>query len=146
MVRVNLINPKFLTDQHLVAEYAEILILAEYIRNYPDLEGIPKRYCLGEGHQRFFKDKVGYLRKRHEKLKQEMMERGFKPKRTLSLKGFSRKNLGSWRPAARDYLIIRKRLIEKVKKKPGFYRYYREPRSQTFLLALIRDGTGNLVL
>ena len=80
MVRVNLISPKKLTDQHLIAEYAEILILADYIKKYPKLENIPKNFCLGEGHQRFFKNKIKYLKKRHEELKKEMRNRNFKPR------------------------------------------------------------------
>ena len=78
MVRVNLISPKLLSDQHLIAEYNEILMLLGYVRKYPKLVGIPKDYCLGKGHILFFKDKLGYLKERHELLKKEMRIRGFK--------------------------------------------------------------------
>lgn len=50
MVRVNLIDPKFLSDQHIIAEYDEILMLISYIRRSKIRDDIPKRYCLGKGH------------------------------------------------------------------------------------------------
>ena len=72
MVRVNLIPPRKLADQHLIAEYNEILMLLGYVRKYPMTEEIPKNYCLGKGHIKFFKNKLLYLKKRHENLKNEM--------------------------------------------------------------------------
>ena len=72
MVRVNLIHPKSLADQHLIAEYDEILMLLGYVRRYPKKENIPEKYTLGKGHIKFFKDKLLYLKKRHELIKEEM--------------------------------------------------------------------------
>ena len=140
MVRVNLIKPEFLADQHLVAEYAEVLMLVEYVKRYPALEGIPGKYCLGEGHQKFFKNKLKYLERRHVQLKKEMRRRGFNARKTLSLKGFRKENLGDWEPGEEDYGVIGKRLIWKIKEKPGFYRYYGERKGQKFLVGLIRKG------
>jgi len=142
MVRVNLIRPEFLADQHLVAEYAEILMLVEYVRRYPALEGIPKEYCLGEGHQKFFKNKLKYLERRHLEIKNEMRKRGFKARKKLSLKGFQKENLGDWKPKKRDYGVIVQRLVWKIRKKPGFYRYYGEKKGQKFLIGLVGKGTA----
>jgi deoxyribonuclease (pyrimidine dimer) len=74
MVRINIINPQNLADQHLIAEYDEMLMLLGYIKRYPEVkEGeIPKEYCLGTGHMRFFKDKLLYIKNRHELIKKEM--------------------------------------------------------------------------
>ena len=66
IVRINLLNPHYLTDQHLVAEYLEIIMLVDYIKRNPELSNIPKKYCLGKGHMKFFKAKLVYLKKRHE--------------------------------------------------------------------------------
>jgi len=140
MVRVNLIDPKYLSDQHLVAEYAEILILAAYARAYPDLVGIPANYCLGTGHQKFFKNKLKYLKTRHEKLKKEMRMRGFRPRKTLSLRGFGRRHLNNWKVQKKDFLVIEKRLIERIRLKPEFYRYYGEYRGEKFLVKLVKKG------
>ncbi len=75
MVRINLLNPKNLSDQHLIAEYLEIMMLAGYARKHPSLDGIPERYCLGKGHIKFFKNKLKYLEKRHGLIKKEMLRR-----------------------------------------------------------------------
>jgi hypothetical protein len=53
MVRVNLVQPEMLADQHLIAEYNEILMLTAYIRTHPETADLPKHYCLGKGHMRF---------------------------------------------------------------------------------------------
>jgi deoxyribonuclease (pyrimidine dimer) len=142
MVRVNLVNPKCLTDQHLVAEYLEILMLLAYIYKYQrhdvnNLGTIPERFCLGKGHMSFFKNKVLYLKKRHELLKKEMRRRGFVARKTLSLQGIGKKLKNDWSPNPQDLQIIRKRLKQKISLKPEWYRYYRKKRSKKFLLKLI---------
>ncbi|MBN1157597.1 endonuclease, partial [Candidatus Woesearchaeota archaeon] len=83
MVRINLVEPKKLTDQHLVAEYNEILMLIGHVRKHPEIKAMPKEYILGKGHILFFKNKLVYLKKRHELIKNEMLRRGFKPKKTI---------------------------------------------------------------
>lgn len=140
MVRVNLIKPLYLTDQHLVAEYNEILMLVAYIKSYPSLDDIPNEYCLGKGHMKFFKDKVKYLKLRHEALKVEMKHRGFVARKRILLKDFNHKNVKDWKSKKKDFRIIKKRLIEKIKLKPGYYRYYGKVRSQKFLLDLVKEA------
>lgn len=140
MVRVNLLNPKNLTDQHLMAEYYEILMLATYIKKHPSLEKLPEHYVLGKGHMRFFKDKVGYLKKRHERIVKEMKKRGFNPKQRFTLKGFNKKALNDWKPSKEDKKIIKKRLIQRIKLKPKFYKYYRKPRSEKFMVSLVKNS------
>ncbi len=63
MVRVNIINPKNLSDQHLIAEYLEIIMLINYIKKHPKQSKIPKNYLLGKGPMKFFKNKLKYLKK-----------------------------------------------------------------------------------
>lgn len=137
MVRVNLVNPECLTDQHLVAEYDEMLMLVAYVREHQDLEGIPDDYCLGKGHIKFFKNKIGYLKKRHELLKKEMRRRGFVARKTLDARGIDKGMLKDWKPNPQDLRIIKKRLKQKVLLKPEWYRYYRKNRTKQFLLKLI---------
>ena len=134
MVRVNLVRPSSLSDQHLIAEYDEILMLLAYARKYPSPEAIPKSYCLGKGHIKFFKNKLLYLKKRHEGLKKEMRKRGFKASKTISLKGFPKEMLNDWKPSAKDKEIIKKRIEWKLRKKPKFYRYYGEHKGLKFFL------------
>ena len=138
MVRVNLIPPKKLADQHLIAEYAEMLMLVVYIKKHPELKNIPKRYCLGTGHQKFFKNKLRYLKKRHEQLIKEMKKRGFKPTKKLNLSKMPRSLIKDWKPSQKDEEIIKKRLRQKINLKPEFYTYYGKKKTKTFLMSLLK--------
>ena len=134
MVRINLIEPSKLADQHLVAEYNEILMLLGHVRKYPELKHQPGEYTLGKGHILFFKDKLVYLKKRHELLKEEMRRRGFNADKTIQLSEFPEELQKDWTPREQDFPIIIKRLTEKLKQKPDFYRYYGEHKPVNFFL------------
>ncbi|MCA9485382.1 MAG: pyrimidine dimer DNA glycosylase/endonuclease V [Nanoarchaeota archaeon] len=123
MVRVNLVPPRELMDQHLVAEYVEIMMLVGHTKKYPSLDGIPETYRLGEGHIKFFKNKLGYLKKRHELISREMKRRGFRTDKKLDLKGFGKEYFVDWVPGEKDFKVIRKRLREKINMKRDWYRY-----------------------
>jgi deoxyribonuclease (pyrimidine dimer) len=138
MVRINLINPKNLADQHLIAEYNEILMLEGYLKKFPEisLEKIPKDYCLEKGHILFFKNKTGYLKKRFKALKKEMVRRGFNPVKNF---GFSEDPF-KWKPLKKDFDIIKKRLIKKINLKPDFYRYYGKRKNKDFFIKMIKKS------
>lgn len=138
MVRINLINPKKLSDQHLIAEYNEILMLLGYVRKYPMKKEIPKRYCLGRGHIKFFKNKLLYLKKRHEILKKEMKKRGFTPNKNINLSEFPKKLRKDWKPIKEDLILIKERLSEKICLKPEYYRYKGKKRGKKFFLNLLK--------
>ena len=140
MVRVNIVDPKCLTDQHLVAEYLEIMMLMSYIRKYGSLEDIPSNYRLGAGHMKFFKNKVGYLVKRFDCIKKEMKKRGFVARRKLNVSGISRDLMNGWRPTPKDKEVIKRRLKSRIRLKPTFYKYYRKKRTLKFLLGLVDRG------
>jgi deoxyribonuclease (pyrimidine dimer) len=123
MVRINLIDPKALADQHLIAEYNEILMLVGYVRKYPHKERIPANYVLGSGHIRFFADKLWYLKYRHEIVTDEMKRRGFKPTKKLDTKGLPKGLHNDWMPDKKDATIIKERLILKLHAKPRYYRH-----------------------
>jgi deoxyribonuclease (pyrimidine dimer) len=139
MVRVNLVNPKKLADQHLVAEYDEILMLTAYIKNYPELEGISEKYCLGKGHMKFFKNKLIYLKRRHEDLKSEMRKRNFKTTKSINLNLFRKENKGNWKPTKEDMDLITKRITSRLLLKPNYYRYYRKYKSSDFFISLLTE-------
>lgn len=139
MVRINLINPKNLADQHLIAEYDEILMLLGYVRKYPQIKNIPLNYTLGKGHILFFKNKLKYLKKRHELIKKEMVKRGFAINITINLNEFDKILINDWKPTKPDFKIIKKRLIDKISLKPRFYRYYKKIKSKKFFIDLINS-------
>ena len=126
MVRINLVNPKELTDQHLIAEYNEVLMLFGHVKKYPKINNQPENYCLGPGHINFFKDKLLYLKKRHEIIKKEMKKRGFKTNKTIKLNIYKKELKNDWKPKEKDFKIIRNRINQKIKQKPNFYKYYKK--------------------
>jgi deoxyribonuclease (pyrimidine dimer) len=138
MVRINLIKPKFLTDQHLVAEYLEILMLIGSIKENFDVSKIPDNYVLGKGHINFFKDKTIYLKNRHEILKKEMKKRGFNPKKEFNLDKIPKTFHNNWVPKKEDYEIIKERLLWKIRLKPEWYRYYGERKGLKFYEEMIK--------
>ena len=141
MVRINLLKPKYLSDQHLIAEYDEILMLIGYVKRYSNLNReIPDKYILGKGHILFFKDKLKYIKKRHEELKKEMKKRGFTMRKTINLNKFPRNLLNDYKPNNKDKEIIKKRLIEKINLKPEFYRYYSKYKQKRFFIELIKKA------
>lgn len=83
MTRINLIDPKDLIRQHLVAEYRELprvfgLVYAQQEKGKtPKDIAIPPTYRLGTGHVTFFYDKLLFLRKRFGLLVDEMHARGY---------------------------------------------------------------------
>lgn len=140
MVRVNIIEPWRLADQHLVAEYLEIMMLASYARSSPRTDDVPESYRLGKGHIKFFKNKLGYLKKRHELIKLEMEKRGFVARKNLDI-GRNKKLFGDWKPNERDFSLIKSRIIEKISKKPEWYRYYGSKRDLEFFNNLLKTKT-----
>lgn len=91
MTRINVVDPKELSQLHLVAEYREIMRLPGNLKTWlnrkskaPSFDEIPKEYKLGAGHVKFFFNKFKFLEKRFESLVEEMIARGYKPNFTDS--------------------------------------------------------------
>ena len=131
MTRINIVEPSELTDQHLIAEYREIFMIAGSLNRtlnskvgYRE-DRVPKRYTLNTGHVYFFYNKGKYLHKRYNELIAEMKRRGFTPSndRPFPFQIFYENNLyNDWTPALEDYKIIRHRIAEKIAMKPEWYR------------------------
>ncbi len=115
-------------------------MLLGYVQKYPEKGDIPKGYLLGKGHMLFFKDKLLYVKKRHDLIRKEMRRRGFRPARTVVLKSFPKPLCNDWHPSPQDKAIIRQRLIWKLRLKPSYYRYCGRRRSLAFFLSLVRKS------
>jgi deoxyribonuclease (pyrimidine dimer) len=139
MVRINIIQPRQLADQHLTAEYNEILMLLGHVKKFPRVNNMPADYCLGKGHITFFKNKLLYLKKRHELLKKEMRKRGYATNRTIDLKNFKKELANDWKPKACDKELIKRRIMQKLRKKPEHYTYYGEHRPLKVFVKLTND-------
>ncbi|MFL2643620.1 MAG: endonuclease V [Flavobacteriales bacterium] len=131
MTRINIISPSELTDQHLIAEYREIFMVAGSLkRTLISKNGylqskVPKEYTLNSGHVYFFYNKGKYLNKRYNLIIKEMKLRGFNPDmgRKFPKDIFINNNLyNDWSPNQNDIKIIRQRISEKIALKPNWYR------------------------
>ena len=139
MARVNVgINPRFLSDQHLIAESVEITMITGALRKDKWLikGDVPKTYCLGKGHVNFFKPKPLYLKDRLHEVNEEMRRRGFNPSTTINLLEFefpqgNKFGPKHWTPSWGDTCIVRSRIIDRLKNplkaKQNFHRWYGKP-------------------
>ena len=134
MARVNVgINPKYLTDQHLIAESVEITMITGGLRknNFEIKSPIPRNLNLGVGHINFFKNKILYLSKRLRAVNDEMKRRGLNPGTHLNVLDFPREFCNDWSPTIADSNILRERvfdrLISPLRAKKGFHRYNKVP-------------------
>lgn len=76
MIRINsAINPKNLTDQHLIAELRELprifTAVNKRVEQNKSFDDIPNEFCLGDGHTKFFYNKLLFLLDRHSFLRFE---------------------------------------------------------------------------
>lgn len=80
MTRINgSIDPADLTDQHLLAEYREMVRIPNHVmRHEIRLDKIPKSFRLGRGHVTFFYDKIQFLHQRFILIKETMDARCIK--------------------------------------------------------------------
>ena len=131
MTRINIVDPSELTDQHLIAEYREIFMVAGSLKRtlvskvgYQESK-VPERYTLNSGHVYFFYNKGKYLHRRYDELIKEMKLRGFMPSddRPFPFQIFMDNDLyNDWTPTMEDYKIIRERIQQKINMKPEWYR------------------------
>jgi hypothetical protein len=87
MTRINLVDPKLLVQQHLIAEYKELPRVFSLVRDAIARGEEPAvvrakatpLYTLNKGHCRFFYTRLGWLTDRYLSLVAEMYARGYKP-------------------------------------------------------------------
>lgn len=131
-MRVNLIDPVLLTDQHLIAEHGELFVLdALFWHSFQCTQGIeisrlPRNYVLGAGHVRFFYNKGTYIETRAAALHREGVNRGFLFKKTLEVK-WPEEYLNQWSPSAEDIALIKPRLWQRILTKRSWYTYNGKP-------------------
>lgn len=83
MTRINVIPVRLLSDEHLGAEYRELPRVFGEVRAAQDRGEIPSsipmpfHYKLGEGHVRFFYNKLDYLLRRYAEICRWRWYRGF---------------------------------------------------------------------
>lgn len=133
MVRINLVPTSELTDQHLIAEHDEILMLCGALRRtlkskigYQESR-VPKSFTLGKGHIYFFFNKGEYLHQRFEVVQEEMRNRGFNPTKTFPVGDWPVHLYNSFSPTFEDMEKVRERIRLRISQKPSWYRYRGKP-------------------
>tara|TARA_B100000287_G_scaffold64607_1_gene56099 strand:+ start:3230 stop:3643 length:414 start_codon:yes stop_codon:yes gene_type:complete len=131
MTRINIINPSELTDQHLIAEYREMIMVPSSLKRtlasktgYQEKK-VPNKFTLNGGHVYFFYNKGKYLHNRYHELIDEMKRRGFNPdpNRKFPSDIFKNNNLyNDWMPTIEDQKLIRERIKKRIDAKPDWYR------------------------
>lgn len=139
MVRINLVPPSELMDQHLIAEHNEILMLVGALqRTLSSKQGlvmskIPSEFTLGKGHIYFFFNKGAYIDGRFYAIREEMKNRGFTSTKTFPIHLWpllTRDSLGkivclheSYVPDCKALKLARDRIALRISQKPGWYKY-----------------------
>jgi len=141
-MRINIIEPSWLTDQHLIAEYREIkmmpkvLIRSIYSKKGIIKEELPKEYTLNTGHGKFFYCRMQYIVDRFELIKKEMIERDFQCNHTKLFEGYTHPSgirinsiddipeefFGNYIPAPKDIDILLERILLRISDKPMWYK------------------------
>lgn len=125
MTRVNTVSPSVLTDEHLLVELRELSRIPNAIREGRAIvAGIPKEYSMGEGHVKFFYDKLLYIKKRHDYLRIEYKRRrGYDFSFKLTLDGLPSRLCNDWKPSRKDKLTNYTRLQEKLFNRKRAYHF-----------------------
>lgn len=132
MTRINAnIPPENLTDQHLLAELRELPRVPNTVsRMAPgflkSLE-LPNEFCLGEGHVKFFYNKMPFLKDRYNSLINEAEVRGFNVKYFPHLFNFSfGEETEDFKNQEQANELIKVRIAERILNSNQQSRYYRE--------------------
>lgn len=141
-MRVNVLHPRFLSDQHLIAEYREVkmgpkaLSKSLYSKNGVDKKRINPVYTLNTGHTYFFYDKNGYLEGRLARLVAEMQQRGIETNFTELIDDkydyhpdtFNDEFWNNWQPDEAALNINLERINQRFSiKQVGWYKFWGRP-------------------
>jgi len=81
---------------------------------------------LGKGHIKFFKDKLIYIKKGNDAIREEMLARGYRVNKVVDLSIYPKELMNDWRPTNDDLAVIKERIAEKIRKSRGYYTYWRK--------------------
>jgi deoxyribonuclease (pyrimidine dimer) len=139
-MRINIVPPSELMDQHLMAEIREIKMLPKSLvrslnsKKGVDFNSLPTKYTMGTGHGKFFYDKLLFIIKRFFKLLEEADKRNFKlQESTKSLFDIDyeyspylldARLFNDYTPSDEDLEVNRSRIRDRLNEKPEFYKYY----------------------
>ena len=130
MTRINsAINPKNLTDQHLIAELRELprifTAVKKRIENGKSFDDIPEKFTLGVGHCKFFYDKCEFLAERHINLRIEYRVR-FNKQYSFNLVKYSVNEFvwKGYQPTEKEKALLVERISTRITESNQTPRYY----------------------
>lgn len=126
MTRINLESPSLLCREHLIGEWYENPRIATNIikaRGKIDLKSIPSAFTVrtnsnprgGEGHMKFFYNKLLWLRNRYISLMEEMTRRGYNATDNWKEEIYQlqyQRLFNDWQPSEKDISLSRTRIAE----------------------------------
>ena len=131
MTRVNSgVEPSELHRLHLIAEYREIPMVPASIKRslrtrtvQAVLKDVPAQFTLNRGHVTFFANKIVYLRRRYERVKSEMIRRGYNLDETRNpgFDGLPDECYGDWDETEVARRIVLERIALRKAEKPHLY-------------------------
>lgn len=128
MTRINLVEPRKLTDQHLLAEYRELPRVFWLVRKkiQENKEVIHwNKFTMWTWHVIFFYNKLLFLEKRFKSLVLECEKRGFNIKYSnYDISDIPDEFKKDYIPNTTDIKISKERLNTKIIEKKWFYRMY----------------------
>ena len=95
----------------------------------------PKSYTLGGGHAMFFYDKMKYVERRWQDVRCECQNRGFTTN-IQSLEYSTKVNpthMNDWTPDKSAMKVNVERIVQRIQKKPQWYKYYGKPIDSEFM-------------
>ena len=145
MTRINsAINPKNLTDQHLIAELRELprifTVVNKRIEQGKSFDDIPKEFTLGTGHVKFFYDKCGFLAERHILLRCEYQMRfnkeyNFDPNKIC----IPNKLFKGYKPTTKEKEVLIDRISTRLWESKQFPRYYGQKISRKEAIEILKS-------
>lgn len=131
MTRINVLPPKVLTDQHLLAEYRELPRAFGLAQKAGPNTIAPSAYTLGAGHVRFFYSRTGFLTKRQQAIIQELLHRGYNLTHRVAPEPIEGQD-ADWEPDDEARETSLPRLRGRLAKPCAKYTYFGKPVSTMF--------------
>ncbi len=135
MTRINTIAPSLLTNEHLISELRELPRIPNSIASGKakvNLKAIPETYRLGEGHVKFFYNKLAWLKERHTDLRAEYLRRTGKEFSIIIDWAWLDNSLlktalfNSWQPTMSDHAANITRIKERLELRKKAYHFYKD--------------------
>lgn len=157
MTRINSsTNPKYLTDQHLLAELRELprifTAVSKRINKGQSFNDIPEKFTLGTGHMKFFYNKIQFLLNRHKSLRYEYRFRfnkqyNFDDSRFTFNYFNSKLGIGdrvwfNYMPTNEEHQLLVDRITTRIIESKQIPRYYGKPITKEQAVNMIKSSNS----